>query len=43
MDFIPYNRPEKLKEFSNNRKHGFHVALQKAESKKAEEPGRCVS
>ena len=34
MEFIPYNRPEKLKEFSNNRKQEFTAFFKKLKAKK---------
>lgn len=34
MEFIPYNRPEKLKEFSNNHKQEFTAFFKKLKAKK---------
>ena len=34
MEFIPYNRPEKLKEFTNNNKQEFTALFKKLKAKK---------
>jgi Fe-S-cluster containining protein len=34
MEFIPYHRPEKLKEFANNRKQDFTALFKKLKAKK---------
>ena len=34
MEYIPYNKPEKLKEFSNNRKQDFTLLFKRLKAKK---------